>query len=73
MALNGPEGVTSSVPIQTRLYGMVENYMIYSKFIYLCIFADLYVKLICFSRALFMNGLTWSTLGGADEKTYNRK
>jgi hypothetical protein len=69
----GREALLQVCQYRPGLYGMVENYMIYSKFIYLCIFADLYVKLICFSRALFMNGLTWSTLGGADEKTYNRK
>jgi hypothetical protein len=27
--------------------------MIYSKFIHLCLFTDLYVKLICFSHAFF--------------------
>jgi hypothetical protein len=39
-------------------YGMVITYMFCLNFIHLCIFANVYVKFICFSRTLFVNGLT---------------
>jgi hypothetical protein len=55
MTQNGLGSITSSVP-----YGTAVTYMLCSNFIHLCIFVDVYVKIIYFSHALLVNGLTWS-------------
>jgi hypothetical protein len=56
-----------------NFYGMVVTSLFYSNFIQFHIFADLYVKFICFSPANFMNGLTWRSLRCGRRKYLQQK